>query len=159
MRKHISQAERSQIEKDEINRGTKEKRHQVLRSLINDHQMGTQGELVKLLKKEGFRVTQSSISRDLEELGVIKAHGYYALPSSLGAGPVLRVLSIRSAGDALIVLRSEPGFASAISAEIDRHAPAGIVGTLAGDDTIFIAVSGRAALMRTIESLERLFPH
>ncbi|MEO5666879.1 MAG: arginine repressor [Bdellovibrionota bacterium] len=144
---------------DISNRASKEERHQVLRSLISSQQIGTQSDLAKLLKKEGFKVTQSSVSRDLEELGVIKAHGYYALPMSLGAGPVLRVLSIRSAGDALIVLKCEPGFASAISAEIDRQSMPGILGTLAGDDTIFIAVSGRPVLMKTVESLERLFPH
>ncbi len=138
---------------------SRDARLQTLRALIGDRQIATQSELVSLLKKEGFEVTQSSVSRDLEELGVIKAHGYYALPNALGAGPVLRVLSIRSAGDALIVLKSEPGFASAISAEIDRNSLPGIVGTLAGDDTIFIAVSGRSVLMRTVESLERLFPH
>jgi transcriptional regulator of arginine metabolism len=138
---------------------SKEERHQALRSLIGTQQIGTQSELAKLLKKEGFKVTQSSVSRDLEELGVIKAHGYYSMPMALGAGPVLRVLSIRSAGDALIVLKCEPGFASAISAEIDRQSLPGILGTLAGDDTIFIAVSGRPVLMKTVESLERLFPH
>jgi len=140
-------------------RTSKEERHQLLRSLISTQQIGTQTELAKLLKKDGFKVTQSSVSRDLEELGVIKAHGFYALPMSFGTGPILRVLSIRSAGDAMIVLKCEPGFASAISAEIDRQSLPGILGTLAGDDTIFIAVSGRPVLMRTVESLERLFPH
>jgi transcriptional regulator of arginine metabolism len=142
-----------------LSKNSKEGRHQLLRSLISAQQIGTQSELAKLLKKEGHKVTQSSVSRDLEELGVIKAHGFYALPMSLGQGPILRVLSIRSAGDALIVLKCEPGFASAISAEIDRQSLPGILGTLAGDDTIFIAVSGRPVLMRTVESLERLFPH
>lgn len=142
-----------------LSKNSKEERHQLLRSLISAQQIGTQSELAKLLKKEGHKVTQSSVSRDLEELGVIKAHGFYTLPMSLGQGPILRVLSIRSAGDALIVLKCEPGFASAISAEIDRQSLPGILGTLAGDDTIFIAVSGRPVLMRTVESLERLFPH
>lgn len=133
-------------------------RHQVLRSLITSQEVSTQSDLVKLLKKEGFKVTQSSVSRDLEEIGVMKAQGAYALPLAAGAGPVLKALSIRSAGDALIVLKSEPGFASALSAEIDRYALPEVIGTLAGDDTIFIAVSGKSAQTQTLLSLQGLFP-
>ena len=137
---------------------TKSDRHRRMRTLITDREISTQGELVKLLKKEGFDVTQSSVSRDLEELGVAKAQGYYVMPGAIGAGPQMRLTNVRTAGDALIVLKCEPGFASAISAELDRHSLPGVVGTLAGDDTIFIAVSGRTVLMSTVESIQNIFP-
>ena len=71
-------------------KNSKEERHQLLRSLISAQQIGTQSELAKLLKKEGHRVTQYSVSRDLEELGVIKAHGFYSLPLSLGQAKQLK---------------------------------------------------------------------
>jgi transcriptional regulator of arginine metabolism len=137
---------------------SKESRQGRIRALISERSVETQSQLAKILKKEGFDVTQSSVSRDLEEIGVVKIQGAYALPMSMGAGPKFRLLQIRPAGDALLVLKCEPGFASAMSAEIDNLNLPGIVGTIAGDDTIFVAVSARNFQMNVLETLQRSFP-
>jgi len=139
-------------------RGQHEERQRRIQTMISEQSIGTQSELVKLLKKEGFNVTQSSVSRDLEEIGVLKSQGLYVLPTSVASQSKFRLLGCRPAGDAMIVLKTEPGFASAVSSEIDRFSVPGIVGTLAGDDTIFVAVSGRAVLNATLTSLQKFFP-
>ena len=123
-------------------------------SLIRAKPIGTQEELRALLEKAGVPTTQSSVSRDLEELGVIKHHGHYTVPQANG-GTARGLLSLDFAGDTLIVARTEPGLASAVAVEIDRAAIAEIVGTIAGEDTIFIAVndvkSQRAAMKKVWE--------
>ncbi len=86
-----------------------------------------------------FSVTQSSVSRDLDELGIIKANGFYAIPQKDKIENVgLQTLEI--AGENLIVAKCESGLASAVCVKIDREKIEEIVGTIAGDDTIFIAV-------------------
>lgn len=143
----------------ELNRSNpKDDRQRRIRALITEKALGTQSELVKLLKKEGFAVTQSSVSRDLEDIGVMKSQGQYILPTAVAGAHKFRLLSLRMAGDALIVLRCDPGFASALSSEIDRMAIPGVMGTLAGDDTIFVAVSNRSFQSAVVESLQRVFP-
>lgn len=104
--------------------------------------MGTQAELRKLLERAGVPATQSSLSRDLEELGVVKLHGRYTVPRSNGAA-ARGLMSLDLAGDNLVVARTEPGLASAVAVEIDNAGIREIVGTLAGEDTIFVAVSDR----------------
>ncbi len=136
----------------------KEDRQKCIRLLISEHEIRTQSELMALLKKQGAHVTQASVSRDLEEIGVLKSQGLYALPSEMSASAKFRLSRIRPSGDALLVLHCDPGFASAISAEIDSLNIPGIVGTIAGDDTIFVAVSNRKSLTPTIEKLQNLFP-
>jgi len=86
--------------------------------------------------------TQSSVSRDLEELGVLKHNGRYTLPRANGAA-ARGLLSLDLAGDVLIVAHTELGLASAVAVQIDAAAIPEIVGTLAGEDTIFIAVADR----------------
>ena len=108
-------------------------------SLIRARPIGTQEELRSLLEKAGLSATQSSVSRDLEELGVVKHHGHYTVPQTNGAA-ARGLLSLDTAGDNLIVARTEPGLASAVAVEIDRAAISEIVGTLAGEDTVFIAL-------------------
>jgi transcriptional regulator of arginine metabolism len=102
-----------------------------------------------LLERAGEPATQSSVSRDLEELGVVKHHGHYTLPRTNGAA-ARGLVSLDQAGDSLVIARTVPGLASAVAVEIDAAAIPEIVGTIAGEDTIFIAVrdakSQRAAL-------------
>ncbi|HET6893477.1 MAG TPA: hypothetical protein VFH31_20430, partial [Pyrinomonadaceae bacterium] len=107
-------------------------------SLIRARPIATQDELRSLLERAGLSATQSSVSRDLEELGVVKHHGHYTVPQTNGAA-ARGLLSLDMAGDNLIVARTEPGLASAVAVEIDRAAMSEIVGTIAGEDTIFIA--------------------
>lgn len=129
----------------------KDTRQKRILSLIRAKPIGTQAELKSLLERAGVPATQSSVSRDLEELGVVKHHGHYTVARTNGAA-TRGLLSLDTAGDNLIVAHTEPGLASAAAVEIDGAAIPEIVGTLAGEDTIFIAVSDaktqRAALKR-----------
>ncbi|HKR59500.1 MAG TPA: hypothetical protein VJS64_07180 [Pyrinomonadaceae bacterium] len=132
----------------------KDSRQKKILSLIQAKPIGTQQELRALLERTGVPATQSSLSRDLEELGVVKHHGHYTVPrlqATAGRG----LLSLDRAGDTLIVARTELGLASAAAVTIDGAAVPEIVGTLAGEDTIFIAVadakSQRAAMKRVWE--------
>jgi transcriptional regulator of arginine metabolism len=117
----------------------KDDRQKRILSLIRAKPIGTQEELKSLLERAGVPATQSSVSRDLEELGVVKHHGHYTVPRANGAA-ASGLLSLEMAGDHLVVARTEPGLASAVAVQIDGAAIPDIVGTLAGEDTIFIAV-------------------
>ena len=117
----------------------KRDRQQQILSLIQAKPIGTQEDLRALLESSGVPATQSSVSRDLEELGVVKQHGHYTLPRTNGAA-IRGLLSLDHAGDSLVIARTVPGLASAVAVEIDAAALPEIVGTIAGEDTIFIAV-------------------
>jgi transcriptional regulator of arginine metabolism len=135
----------------------KETRQQKILSLIRAKRIGTQDELTAHLERAGFPATQSSVSRDLVELGVVKHKGFYALPRSTNGAAARGLLSLDAAGDVLVVAKCEPGMASAIAVEIDRAAIGEIVGTLAGEDTIFIAVQERKAQRAAIKKIWELF--
>lgn len=134
----------------------KEKRQQKLLSLIRARPVSTQGELAERLERAGYPATQSSISRDLEELGIVKHNGRYVMPRA-ESGAARGLLSLDATGDVLIVARCEPGLASAVAVEIDRAQIAEIVGTIAGEDTIFIAVSEGRAQRQVIRKIWELF--
>jgi transcriptional regulator of arginine metabolism len=114
-------------------------RQKKLLSLISAKPFATQAELRDSLEQAGVPATQSSLSRDLEELGIVKHHGHYAVPRVTAAG-ARGLLSLDVAGENLVVARTEPGRASAVAVDIDAATIREIVGTLAGEDTIFIAV-------------------
>lgn len=135
----------------------KERRQHKLLSLIRAKPVSTQGELAAHLERAGFAATQSSISRDLEELGVVKRRGRYVLPQAENGAAVRGLLSLDVAGDVLVVARCEPGLASAVAVEIDGANFPEIVGTLAGEDTIFIAVGERRAQRAVIKKIWELF--
>src|SRR5215213_2787733 len=111
----------------------KRERQQKILSLIQAKPIGTQEDLRALLQRAGVPATQSSVSRDLEELGVVKQHGHYTLPRTNGAA-TRGLLSLDQAGETLIVARTVPGLASAVAVDIDAAAIAEIVGTIAGED-------------------------
>jgi transcriptional regulator of arginine metabolism len=135
----------------------KETRQKKILSLIRAKKIGTQEELTEHLERAGFAVTQSSVSRDLVELGIIKHQGHYALPKTANGAAARGLLSLAMSGDALVVARCEPGMASAVAVEIDGALIPEIVGTIAGEDTIFIAVSERKAQRAVIKKVWELF--
>ncbi len=135
----------------------KEKRQQKILGLIRARRIGTQQELAAQLERAGFAATQSSISRDLEELGVVKQRGHYTLPAAPSGAASRGLLGLEPAGDCLVVAKCEPGLASAVAVEIDRAAIPGIVGTLAGEDTVFIAVPERKAQRAVVKKVWELF--
>ena len=148
----------------------KQLRQRAIRDLVERRPIRTQQELAAALRDRGFRATQATISRDIAELQLVKAGregvAAYALPARLAeADPTgeqrLRRLfrdipvEFREAG-LLLVLVTLPGSAHAIAAALDRSRWPEAVGTLAGDDTLFIACPDRRALARLRSRLERL---
>jgi transcriptional regulator of arginine metabolism len=138
------------------NKMQKSLRQRKILSLIQSRAIGTQEELTSHLERAGVPATQSSVSRDLEELGVLKQRGRYTLPRTNGAA-AHGLLSLDLAGEILVVARTDPGLASAVAVEIDRAALKDIVGTLAGEDTIFIAVPDRRAQRAAIKKIWEIF--
>ncbi len=134
----------------------KEKRQQTIKDLIQSHNIGTQEELAERLSKARFSVTQSSVSRDLDELGIVKANGFYAVPQKEESGNSgLQKLEI--AGESLIVAKCESGLASAVCVRIDREKVENIVGTIAGDDTVFIAVRNQKEQKAVLKKVWEIF--
>lgn len=131
-------------------------RHQRILSLIRAKPIGTQGELAAHLERAGVTATQSSVSRDLEELGIVKHRGRYTIPRANGAA-TRGLLSLDMAGEVLVIARTEPGLASAVAVEIDGAAIPEIVGTIAGEDTIFVAVRERKDQKAAIKKIWELF--
>jgi transcriptional regulator of arginine metabolism len=125
--------------------------------LIRAKRIGTQEELSEHLVRAGVSATQSSISRDLVELGVVKHNGHYTVPKAENGAAARGLLELLTAGDALVVARCEPGLASAVAVEIDRAGVSEIVGTLAGEDTVFIAVTDSKAQRSAIKKIWELF--
>ena len=139
------------------------KRHLKILELISTRGLHTQDELAAALAEEGWEVTQSSVSRDIAALGLVKVAGAYRKPESAAVhsdDPDERriadgLIGIDPAGS-LLVLHTLPGEAGRVGAALDRLAWPDIVGTLAGDDTIFVAVRDAPARRRVARSLERL---
>lgn len=140
----------------------KQARQRAIRDLVAQRPIRTQQELAAALRERGFRTTQATISRDVAELGLIKAGREgtqaYALPPRLVEAETsgedrLRKLfidlpiEVREAG-LLLILKTLPGSAHAIAAALDRARWPEVAGSIAGDDTVFIACADRAALQR-----------
>jgi transcriptional regulator of arginine metabolism len=126
--------------------------------------VGRQAELVELLHREGFDATQSSVSRDLRELGVVKGADRYLLPAVEDALTPSHFEDVRSfmkgyraAGPTLTVLRTTTGAAQSVAIAIDKAHWPEIVGTIAGDDTIFIATESIRAQRRLHDHLRSTF--
>ena len=132
-------------------------RQTTIRKLITARQIGKQEELAGLLENKGFSVTQSSVSRDLDELGIVKIGGFYALPQKPRDRAAFGLLELETAGENLIVARCESGLASAVAVRIDDAQINGIVGTIAGDDTIFIAVKDKSKQKAVIKRIWEIF--
>ena len=135
----------------------KRERQSALISLIDTMSIGSQSELASRLCHQGFNVTQASVSRDLDELGVVKLNGYYARQRISGGESELGSISVYSAGDNLVVGRCASGLASAITVKIDAAQITEIVGTIAGDDTIFIAVKDAGSQTTVMKKITEMF--
>lgn len=135
----------------------KEQRQQAILKLISQKNVATQEDLTELLLKAKFNATQSSVSRDLVELGIIKINGFYALPEISADGQGFGLSDLEMAGEILIVAKCESGLASAIAVKIDRAKISEIVGTIAGDDTIFIAVKDKKSQRTAMKKIREVF--
>ncbi len=140
------------------------RRRSLIREIIASSNVSTQTELVSMLHQRGIHCTQASVSRDISTLGLVKVSGRYSLsmgtPSTnnLKAELTGRIVQVSTAGDCLIVLSTDPGVASIVALTIDNARWDSVTGTIAGDDTIFIACDGKAAQDRTMLKLQNLAP-
>jgi len=128
-----------------VNDLSRDRRH-AIRELLLSGPLPTQQRLVELLKQRGFDATQSSVSRDLRDLGAVKTVRGYELrvpqdgdDAVADVAPLLRTLT--PAGPNLLVIRTAIGAAQRVALALDRSGWAEIVGTVAGDDTIFVATA------------------
>jgi transcriptional regulator of arginine metabolism len=129
-------------------------RQAALLRLAKKKPLATQDETVEALRRSGFHATQSSVSRDLRELGLIRINGRY-LPVAVAAGTAQKdglperdnelIISVEPVGANLIVIKTPVGAANAVAADLDGRSLPDVAGTVAGDDTIFVAVRSRAA--------------
>ncbi|RMF74692.1 MAG: hypothetical protein D6738_05655 [Acidobacteria bacterium] len=143
-------------------RATEARRRAIL-ALVARRRIRTQDELVEALADQGFEVSQASVSRDIAALGLGKRDGHWVLPQDGAADedPLLarirgRVLAVRESPPNLLVLVTPPGEASAAALAIDRLGIADVAGTIAGDDTIFVATAAGRDLRRLARRLRRL---
>ncbi len=140
-----------------------ERRQAVVR-LLREGVVHRQEDLVRLLRAEGRDVTQSSISRDLRDLGVLKASGRYVLPPdevsrTQGDFDMLAqfVRGLKRAGPSLTVLKTTIGAAQSVAVAIDRAEWPEVAGTISGDDTIFIATATGRAQDELVTRLQTIF--
>jgi transcriptional regulator of arginine metabolism len=148
----------------------KQLRQRAIRDLVERRSIRTQQELATALRERGFRATQATISRDVAELQLVKVSregvAVYAMPARFtdtdpsGEERLRRLfhdapVEFREAGH-ILVLVTLPGSAHAIAAALDRARWPEAVGTIAGDDTLFIACADRRTLARLRGRLERL---
>jgi transcriptional regulator of arginine metabolism len=130
-------------------------------SLIKSGKITSQSDLVKELKKAGFSVTQTTASRDLEEIGAVRGRDGYTIADS-GDGSMARsmplpgdlILSVESSGN-LAVVRTPPGGAQFLASALDHSGIKAIIGTIAGDDTVLVVsrkASGGAELAKELLS-------
>jgi len=148
------------------NQEVHQQRRQLISEIIRAGNIATQAELVDGLRKRGFTATQSSISRDLSYLGVAKVAGAYVLPATYlnadldpklptgGSSDIARwVRTVHAAGPYLLVVRTAVGAASQVAVLLDSMRWPEIVGTVAGDDTIFLATESKVAQSRVARRL------
>ncbi len=136
-------------------------RREAIRDLLARGPAATQAFLVRALEERGFVATQSSVSRDLRELGAVKTPEGYELQTSGSANSsevaavadLLR--SISPAGSNLLVIHTGTGAAQRVALALDRSGWPGMVGTIAGDDTIFVATESAHAQKTLIARIEK----
>ena len=153
----------------------KNNRLEALRLIISSQQLGSQEELLSALQQEGFKLTQATLSRDLKQLKVAKAatmggNYVYVLPNETmykrvstpsNIREMMQVpgfISINFSGN-MGVIKTRPGYASAIAWSIDRSDIPQIIGTIAGDDTIFIVIKEGYSHQTVIEALNEVVPN
>ncbi len=133
----------------------KTERLERIKELITEKDVTTQDMLVELLNKDGYNVTQATVSRDVKKLGLVKSFengiNRYVLnrtsPDVQDNVILLNgILSVSTAQN-IVVIKSKPGFANTICVVLDQLELEGLVGTLAGDDTIFLATENNASAL------------
>ena len=156
-----------------VMRPTKRERQQAIRELIARHPVASQTELARLLAERGMPATQATVSRDLDDLGAVKVRLpggelAYAIPEfepdRLAPHDHLRrvlgewVAEVVHSGN-LVIVRTPPGCAHVVASALDRSGLPGLLGTVAGDDTMLCVAAervGGARLAKTLSTLASL---
>ncbi len=145
----------------------KGRRQQLIRRIVESRPVHSQEDLGSQLASQGVAATQATLSRDLRELGMLKGPEGYTMaaapplqafrtdPSQLRVAAQLHLLSAQRAGS-IVVLRTNPGHASALALALDQSPPDGVVGCVAGDDTIFVATPSPNKAGRVVKLLRGL---
>lgn len=144
----------------------KKRRHELILNYIQNNNVSTQDEIIKMLSEQGFNVTQATISRDIKELKLIKEHYgkndvKYAVSTKKDNNDNIKMIFARSVLSVevamnLIVVKCYAGTANAACVALDSlHIP-GVVGTIAGDDTIFTACINTDAAVKTKNAIEEM---
>lgn len=146
----------------------KSDRHEKILSIISEHTVETQDELLKRLREGGFKATQATISRDIKELRIVKtlgSDGKYRYVAASESGADMRtnfsqlftssVISVDHAQN-IVVIKTLSGMANAVCASLDSTDNTVVVGTIAGDDTIFIACRTNENAAGFCETLRQL---
>lgn len=139
----------------------RDQRQREILAILRDHPVPGQSELIEELARRGIQATQSSVSRDLRDMGVARVAGRYVLPARPleGEGGVMEVVrfvhGLKPAGPHLTVVFTATGAAQTVALALDRAAWPEVVGTMAGDDTIFVATASAGDQKRFLQRLER----
>lgn len=139
-------------------------RRTAIMKILREQAVGRQADLVRLLRKQGHDATQSSVSRDLRELGVLKAGDRYILMTEM-LEPVKDdfsalagfVREVKPAGASLTVVKTTIGAAQSVAVALDRAQWPEVVGTISGDDTIFVATAGAREQQKLLQRLHSIF--
>jgi transcriptional regulator of arginine metabolism len=126
----------------------KGQRHQAILELVNRGAVHTQHEIAEALSRRGLQATQATISRDIQELGLVRSVRGYRNSAAMVRELVLSIELV----EPLAVIRTPPGTANLVARRIDEAALPGVAGTVAGDDTI-IAVLRRRGAGRALKEL------
>jgi transcriptional regulator of arginine metabolism len=129
---------------------SKERRHNTLLHLLSTSDLRSQREVVEAMRSRGFNVTQPSISRDFVELGIAKAGRCYRPSTTIKTTPQLTglITSIEALGTNLVVVKTSSAAANIVAELIDTAKLNGVVGTVAGENTIFVATKTKHAQIR-----------
>lgn len=145
-----------------MNGQRKRKLKEVIRGLIGDGFHGTQAELAKLLKARGFRVTQSTVSRTMSQMGIVRealnGNQIYKLRTDTKIsyrGSLSDLIVSISSNEATIVIKTLPGSAMFVAGFIDHECKKIVLGTIAGDDTIFVAPNKIAKISSVLMELTK----
>ena len=145
----------------------KTKRQARILELIKEHDIETQSDLLEMLKEDGYNVTQATVSRDIKEMRLIKLlgmNGVYKYAAEAVTNEEQQshsylfstaVISVDHA-HTLVVIKTQTGMAQAVCAALDATARAGVLGSIAGDDTIFVATRADSVSVALVSDIKKM---
>jgi len=137
-----------------------EDRRHAIEEILMAQDVRSQGQLAELLADRGIETTQPMLSRDLRSLKVAKRDGCYQLFSPERVTPLEHISSLlrnaQLAGPNMVVVQCEPGAASAVARALEAEEVRGVLGTVAGDDSIFVAVDSKVSGGRVVDRVETI---